>query len=107
MLQQLLLVVADEPGDADACKDLLAQSRDYLTAVQLPSPNLFTPRYLISRAQVIIETQRRTAEKDRCSLSCSYNVWQLCVILCSSKRSCELAAYLAHCPLLPQVQFIY
>ena len=68
VLQQLLLVVADEPGDADACKDLLAQSRDYLTAVQLPSPSLFTPRHLISRAQVIIETQRRTAEKDRCTL---------------------------------------
>ncbi len=33
VLQQLLLVVADEPGDAEACKDLLAQSRDYLTAV--------------------------------------------------------------------------
>jgi hypothetical protein len=106
VLQQLLLVVADEPEDADACKDLLAQSRDYLTAVQLPFPNLFTPRHLISRDQVIIETQRRTAEKDRCSLL-QLQLWQLCVILCSSKRSCELAAYLAHCPLLPQVQFIY
>jgi hypothetical protein len=33
VLQQLLLVVADEPGDADTCKELLGQSRDYLTAV--------------------------------------------------------------------------
>ena len=41
VLQQLLLVVADEPGDAEACKDLLGQSRDYLTAVQLPSPDFF------------------------------------------------------------------
>jgi hypothetical protein len=37
VLQQLLLVVADEPGDADACKELLAQSRDYLIAVRFPS----------------------------------------------------------------------
>ena len=35
VLQQLLLVVADEPGDADMCKELLAQSRDYLIAVLL------------------------------------------------------------------------
>ncbi len=41
VLQQLLLVVADEPGDAEACKDLLGQSRDYLTAVQPPSPNFY------------------------------------------------------------------
>ncbi len=38
VLQQLLLVVADEPGDAEACKELLAQSRDYLVAVRYPFP---------------------------------------------------------------------
>jgi hypothetical protein len=75
VLQQLLLVVADEAGDADACKELLAQSRDYLIAVRFSSPSLQLPAArafapLIHCLQVIIETQRRIAEKDRCAAAC-------------------------------------
>jgi hypothetical protein len=75
-----LLVVADEAADADACKELLGQSRDYLTAViSPPTKTKMTGKNHSAIApcilQVLIETQRRAAEKDRFSSSntkCSF-----------------------------------